>query len=259
MSSFMSDPTMYNIQTENEINIILAQSNEDLLYSLIEDNINTMYVYYNTDKPNIIVSFEDYFKQLSAIYSDTESMAAIKNKRDEVYSKCIEIICSKFDIFYNLDDIQDKYSAAYYLYDLLISSFDKNVTAFYTNYIIKEKNSLYEAFRLEELRKEKDSLTIYSKKLYKNNKIAIISANIDYVVNQMMALDISFDIILNIIYADKNISKFLQSIFIPNRDFYKTIIVPILSSPIRSIILSNIQLELQNCSMVEDMNIDSLI
>ena len=55
MSSFMSDPTMYNIQTENEINIILAQSNEDLLYSLIEDNINTMYVYYNTDKPNILV------------------------------------------------------------------------------------------------------------------------------------------------------------------------------------------------------------
>ena len=75
----------------------------------------------------------------------------------------------------------------------------------------------------------------------------------------MMALDISFDIILNIIYADKNISKFLQSIFMPNRDFYKTIIVPILSSPIRSIILSNIQLELQNCSMVEDMNIDSVI
>ena len=98
--------------------------------------------------------------------------------------------------------------------------------SFFTNYINREKNSLYEALELASKRKEASP---YSKKIYKNSnsKLAIIHANLEYVIQNICSYDIDFDTFVELSYIpERALSRFILSILQDNGDFFKRICVP---------------------------------
>lgn len=257
MSGFIASSS-YNITTENEISVILSHFNSQFILDIIRDNINQKYNFYQMNMPNIVNSFENYFKQLKMIYDNPTDVNKIEDIRIETYKEILDILGTEYGFEINHELIQDYYSITYYLYDFLVSGFNNTMVNFFTNYIIKEKNTLYEYLQLNELKKNKDISTIYNKKVYKNAKIAIINANLEYVIDSLCGFDIQFSNILNIVYQDKNMIKFIESIVAPRLDFFKLAYVRMLQSPIRPIILTNIRIEISRQSMIEDVSIKNI-
>lgn len=255
MSSFIANSSVYNVTTENEIAVILSHFSTEFIFNIIRDNIHKKFDTYQMNIPNVVASFEQYFKQLQMIYNNPTDISNIENVRIETYKEILYILGKEFNLEIDFENIQDYYSITYYLYDLLVSGFNNHVINFFTNYIIKEKNGIYDLLNLGVLKKNKDTSTIYNKKIYKNAKIAIINANLEYVVDSMSGFDITFNMILNTIYQDKNMVKMIESVVAPRVDFFKFCYIGILQSNIRPILLTNIRLEIQKQSMVDNISI----
>ena len=108
-------------------------------------------------------------------------------------------------------------------------------------------------FRID-LKKNKDTSTIYGKRIYKDIKLAIINANIEMVINQINSMDIKFYNIVEMIYgAESEHARYLLSMVSDNNnDFFNTIYVSMFNSDIRSDIITNIRLKLQELAMNDD-------
>lgn len=256
MSGFIASSS-YHVTTENEVAVILSHFSFDYIYDVIRDSISQKGNFYQTNLPNIVASSEQYFKQLKMVYDNPDDLNKIEETRQNTYKTILEILANAYALDINYENIQDYYSIAYYLYDLLVSEFSNKMVDFFTNYIVKEKNVLYDTLQLNNLKKSKDTSTIYNKKMYKNTKLAIINANLEYVMDCICGFDITFNTILNTIYQDKNMIKFIENIVSPKIEFF-TSYINMLRSPIRPIILTNIRLSIQNISMNEEINISNL-
>lgn len=259
MSNFVGNMNTYNICTENEISVILSHFHPEYVFDIIRNNIANRFKYSQLSMPNIVGSFEQYFKQLKTTYVENQdAIKEIEDKRLEIYREILSILCSEFRIRFNYNDIQDLYSAAYYMYSFLVSDFNNNLISFFTNFIIKERNGIYDSLNLAELKKNKDNSTIYMKKIYKNTKLAIINSNLDLVIDNICAYNIDLSILLNNIYADKNIVKFLECAIIPVDDFFKSIYIPVIQSPLKPMLLTDIRMDIQKQSLSEDIDILNL-
>ena len=258
MSSFVTNSNSYNITSEKEISVILSHFEPDYVFGIIKDNITQRFRYNQLSIPNIVGSFESYFKQLFVTYTDADSINQIQTTRLETYKEIISILCSEFQFRFNYEEVNDLYSAAYYLYSFLVSDFSNNIVSFFGNFIIKERNNIYESLKLNDLKKSKDNSTLYNKKIYKNNKLAIINANLDYVIDNICVFDITLSDMLNNIYNDKNIVKFLENTLLPVYDFFKTVYVPVIQSHLKPMLLTDIRLYIQTQYISNDINILNL-
>lgn len=248
-----SNSLLYNIVSDNQLASILSYFDPDYIYNIVTNSLRYKFRPYNPPLPNLVNSLEMDYKATFENYPETEET---KQSRFAAYTNIIKIICDTHDIDYNLENV-DIYSAASTIYDLLISNFSNNIINFFTNYIIKERNSLYNGLNLATLKKNKDSTTIYNKKIfYKSIKIATINANLELILDSMKVFDITFEDILSFIYP-KEICNFITSIFLPKSDFYKNVFVPIIEiSEYRVILLTAIRLNLQsNYADIQDIDI----
>lgn len=228
---FQYNSTLANINVDNAVASILSKFEPDFIIHVVEDSLNMKFRPWLPAMPNMVYSCEQTFK-LSldnfTSYSDT-----IEQTRNDTYTQIINIICRYYNLEFNEIDQRDVYSAAYYLYDFLISNFTKNMIYFFTNYIVKEKNFIYDAFNLGETRRNKDASTLYSKRMFKNAKLGAIHANIDLVLDNMVSFDITLYNILDMSYKDeKNIVRYVDSLVSDLGDFYKTYYVPYITDQI---------------------------
>lgn len=245
MSILNSNLMQYNISSEAELSNILSNFNEDMIYNIVQDNIDQRFNYYQLTLPNLVSSYEANFKNLLLTYPDNSQI--INQTRNNVYANIINILCSNFKLSISIDEDSDLYSIAFILYKFLVSEYRLNVVNFFVNFISKEKNNIYDVLSLNDKKKNKDSSTAYNKKVFKNVKLAVITANLEYVMNNICILDISFEDLVNIIYTyDKNISKTILSIVVPNTNFFKDNIVPIINSNIAPIIMTDIRITLHS-------------
>lgn len=242
MSQFISNFLTYNINTEGEVSRILSHFDSNFILNVIRDNLNQRFRYNPIASPNIVNSFEQNFKLIKDNYQTNHD--EIDSVRLNTYKEIIDIICQEYKLQFVDYDNLDYYSAAFYLYDFLVSNFNNYMAFFFANFIYRERNSIYDSLDLNNMKKNKDTSTLYGKKLYKDVKLAIISANIDYIVDNMCSYDIILDSILDYIYPDKNIVAYISSIIVPVEDFYKTNYVAMLAGPSRHLFLSNIKFEM---------------
>lgn len=228
-----SNNEILNLVNESETSMIITHFDFDFLVDIIEDNLIRRIDPYQPSLPNIISAIEQNFK-LTYSNDEVRTLYGVEalEKRNQMYKSIIALLCSRHNlqIGYLDEESVDLYSLCYFLYDFLVSNFRTAIVSFFTMYIYKEKNELYNNLGLNDLKKSKDSSTIYGKKLYKNQKIAIINANLELVLNAISGFDISFEDILNTVYTDKNISKYIQDNIVPINDFYKEIYVAVLSN-----------------------------
>ena len=243
--SFMANNTEYSIVTNAEVTDVLAHFSDEMILDILDRNLTNRLSY--VPKVNIVESLEFDFKKcldLYPAYSDD-----IYKTRFHVYSIIIDTICTRNHI--QSADIQygsDIYTQAYFLYDLLVSNFTNNVVNFFANYILREKNSLYDLMDQDLLSKNKGFNTIYSKKMFKNgnSKFITLHANLEYVVDNICAFDIDFDTYASCVYTNSVVSNYLNMITTENSgELFQTQIVPFVMMN-KAIILTYIKLALQS-------------
>lgn len=219
----ITDQMMQN-QVINGINIdtnmadILNCLSYDYIYHVITDSINMRFRPYSAPMPNIPYSFEQNFNiQLNAAPGSRDQILA---KRDEVYRQIIDMICQYYNLTYH--ESGDVYTDAFYLYRFLVSDFTNSVIQFFVRYIMLEKNQIYNKLDLQETKKNKDSSTLYSRKIYSDGVIAAIHANIVPVLNDIVTYDISLNDVVNILYngTEAAAADHISSIVSDNGYFY---------------------------------------
>lgn len=196
----------------------------------------------SSQDPNIIISFEDNFKRCMAVYPD--DINNIQAVRNETYREVIDIIKSNYGIGFNYTEGIEPYTYAYYMYDFFICNFANYITKFFASYIFTNKDSLYSALGLEAYKKAKDASTTYGKKVYEDNKLAVISANILFVVNSLRSFDITPTDIFSTLYGNPTIVSMLTDAIQFPYDLFKQLFY---SAPpdYEPILFTNIRLELQ--------------
>lgn len=249
MSSFLTDPTQMNIFNEADLSNILMNCGFENIIDIIENNIDYRF---NNNITNLAGTIENVFKiHIANVGEGNPALNSLKEIKEQAYTNIINIICNKFNITFNSEFYTgDLYTVAYILYNFLISNFRDNISNFYTNFIIREKNNIYDILEIARFKKQKNSTTIYNKKTYNNQKLGLIAANLNFVLDNMSTFDLSFNnIIENIFYNDINIAKFILTYFIPNGDFYKDTILPIFNSVYKSTLIIDISHKINQLSI----------
>lgn len=257
MSSFTANMQNYNVVTENEVAVVLSHYNSDFVFSIVDNAMKRRFLEVPIIAvPNVVGAWEQNFKAIRAQYG-AENNEEIMRVRNETYKEIIDDICGEFKLSFTIDDTIDLYSAAYHLYDLFVCKFIENMTTFFANYIYKERASIYDSLGLADKKKNKDSSTIYGKKIYKDIKLAVINANIDMVVSEICSMDIPFTSIISLIYGNNSeLKRYIISIVSADSDFMDNVYVPVMNSFIRPDIITSIRFKLQEIAMAHDQAIN---
>lgn len=203
---FQYNAATVNINTDAALATILSRFSEDYIIDVIETSINNRFRLYENASPNIVYAYEEHFKTLTEGF--TANTDQITETRRNVYLAIINMICTKCGLLFNNSEDLDLYSAAFYLYDFLVANFTKYIITFYTNYIVYNRESIYKSFNLH----GSTAQNVYSKKLFKNPELVAIHANINTVLLGMQAFDIDMDTVLDYVYNDKNIARYISTI-----------------------------------------------
>lgn len=255
MSSFnaSANTQAFSVATENELSEVLSHYSSEFIYSILEKAMKSRFEGMPiVAMPNVVGAWEQNFKAIIAQYGEG-STSEVYRVRNETYKEIINTICKEFSLYFTIDDSVDLYSAAFHLYDLFVSRFTDNMTIFFANYIFKERAAIYDSLGLADLKKNKDSSTIYGKKVFKDIKLAIINANIDMVISQVASMDFPFySIIMSIYGSNSEMAKYILTIVSADNEFFDRAYLRILNSDIRPEIITNIRFKLQELAKLND-------
>lgn len=220
MSQDVSNLDIYTISTEKDIATLLSTFNSQYIFDIIQDHLRNKFdnTFFLT-KPNVVMSFEQTFKNLEDQFPMDRNN--ILDTRYTTYMQIIEILLNEYKFSIRTDDNFQPYTVAYYMYDFFVSNFARYIAIFFANYLYQERTNIYNYFNLEEFKKNKDSTTIYGKKIYNDTTLAVINANLIYILDNMASFDITFETIIKYIYKDPAIENCLLSCISPIEDFYK--------------------------------------
>ena len=241
-----------SMTAEYEVSEILEHFNSQYVFDVIQDKINNRFtpvLVMGSSDPNIVVSFEDNFKRCIATYPD--DIQNIKSVREETYNEIIDIIAKNYNFRFKYIDGVEGYTYAYYLYDFFVCNFSKYIAKFFAKYIFDNKDNLYNALGLEAYKKNKDGATAYGKRVYEDNKLAVISANIVFVVNAIRTFDITPQIIFSSIYGTQEIVNLLSACIEFPYDIFKVLFYSA-TPDYEPILFTDIRLELQQLAQRSD-------
>jgi len=246
MGSFLNNRKAYNIQSETETAVILSNASTEFIYGVIGDILNTRLQNFDlAPRPNYVLSYETDFKQMLEEYPDGENNTRLV--RDKTYEEIIGIIAKSFDLQVNFDETVDRFTLASAMFDFFVSNYDQYVCQFFSKFITREKDGLYNALNLDDDKKSKDVTTLYNKKQYNDPKMAIINSNLDRAIGYIKQLDFTMEDILTSVYPGRPevVSMFSDHVK-PLVDFFKSSYVSLLENPmIYPLALLAIKIELQ--------------
>ena len=194
---------------------------------------------------NLITAIESEFKSNEENYP--QYFSETMQRRNELYLNILNKLCSLHGLSLHIDENTDLYSLAYFLYDFTIYKFTINIVNFFANYIISESSSLYHYLNLNELKKNKDSSSSYSKKIFKgNSKLATIHANLEIVIDSICGFDIDMTTLVGVTTGDMNIATLLYNNIGEVSNLFKALFVPYIKDPrYRAVIITLVRLRLQ--------------
>lgn len=215
---------------EGEVANILSHFDSDYVMSIVRNHLDNRFTYSSgvLTKPNIVVSYDITFKSLIEQYPfDRENILTV---RQDSFAEIIDTICKFYNFrYYPPQDDIDLYTAAYLLYECFVSKFDVFVTNFFADYVILNKDILWDALDMNRYKKDKDITTIYGKKAYDDIKMAVIVSKMNEVLYFLLASDIDMPIFINACYPMQE-AGFINSL-VYSEDFYKNFVCPAIQNP----------------------------
>ena len=256
----MNNSELYNIVSENELTEVIAHFNTEFIMTIVDSGINMRWnpSAYITN-PNVVDAWDLNFKQIVDYYANQDMAERILVLRVDTYKEIIDRICKYHELNFTIEEV-DLYTAAHYIYQFFVCQFMYYMDQFFANYIVKEINSIADAMDFSVYRKNKDTSTIYNKRIYKDENIAVAVANIDKVMQFICGIDFSFDYILYNSGLTKQEADYLISIVSPQTDFFKSYYVTVMTNEfVRPTHLNNIRFMIRNLADPSNETFASLV
>lgn len=246
-----------NIRSDNALASILSNFESLYIINMVKDSINMRFRPYEAPLPSLYSIESNFVVVLNNV--DITDREKVLDVRQKTYEEIIDEICKYYEIKFNNIYNDDMYSSAFWLYDFFVSNFTEHFFSFFINYIMSNKNDIFNYLNLDNFKK-KSSSALYSKKIISDDKLALIHANIDIVLDNICAFDIHLSDLINYSSLDSKIKEFLiNSIVDVNDNIFKTKYVPLyLDKSIRTDIITNIRLKMQEMLMQENNILNSI-
>ena len=243
--SFIANNTDFGIVSDSEIVSIISNFSDDMIMDILRTNSENKFRPYQYYVGNLINAIESTFKANQENYPQFEAESL--QRRNEMYSNILISLCSMHNLSLNVNENTDLYSLAYFLYDFTISRFTINIVNFFANYIIRETSAIYDYLNLGDMKRNKDSSSTYSKKLFKgNSKLSTIHANLEHVISTICTFDIDLFNLVAISTGDINIANLISSNVFEISNLFKILFVPYINDPrYRAVIITLVRLRLQ--------------
>lgn len=238
----------YSVVSNAEAASIINRFSPEMIEDIIDNALANKFRNYTNQLINIVAAIDQNQKLAMGALPDHAN--EIRQSVDELYMEIINKICAAHNLSFIGDDSTDLYSTAYILYDFFISQYNSYMYNFFSTYINREKNTLYESLELSGRKKETPS---YSKKIYKNDspKLAIIHANLEYVIDAICSYDIDFNTFVDLAcIPDRVKGNFIMRSVVDNGDFFKNFVVSYYRQNY-ALITSSIRFELQGLASAE--------
>jgi hypothetical protein len=172
----------------------------DIIEDTLARRLNSFDLY---GPPNAVESFEQVFQEMYQTYPN--EVDTIQASRQEVYREIIDCICRYMDLQFQDSEDLDVYSLARAMYDFYVARLDNYIVTFYDRYIHAEKDHIYTNFHLEDMRKNKDTSTMYNNQVFGDSEaISLIVANLQKVVSALRNMPVTDDYIYRTIYGANN-------------------------------------------------------
>lgn len=255
---------VYNISSEGNISEILSHFNPQYIFNIIEKTIESNNsgspIPYQIQNPNVVASFEQYFKYLFGRYP--ESQQEINDTRLDTYRNVIHVLCNHFKLSLLSDNVVpiDYYSLAYYMYDIFVANYNLYIINFFVRFIFNEREMLFDSLNIGDYKKNKDSATVYGKKMcVEEPKLGLIIANLNMVLDNIISFDFDFHTIISMI-SNPKIADYVCTYIGPVEDFYKESYTTMITNPeSNAIVVTSIRLGLQNMYFQNYSNISPTI
>lgn len=242
----INNKAIANINTDKALASVLSNFDSNYITHIVSDSLEMKFRPYSNSLPGIY-SIESTFNNLLNNIEEPDARENILDVREKTYLEIIDIVCNYYDIQFQPPEDVDLYSAVYWIYNFFVSDFTNTILNFYINYILKEKDGLYSYLNLDKNKKDKDSTTVYSKKVCSSDeKISIIHANIETVLDAVSSFDIGFqNLVLYSIGNNEQLTSFLISSIVDLNDVFKYHFASLLQTQYRADIITCIKLGLQ--------------
>ena len=235
----------FRISNEYNIAELLAHFDSNYIFDVLEDRLSKLSYNVTLTEPNIVGSFDTYFKYAIEKFPGDENN--IKAIREDTYMQIITILTDRFNLQFNtLDEGIDKFTAAYYLYDVTVCNRNSYITRFYTAFIVNNKDGIAATLNMEDYKKSKDSASVYNKRIYEDQTYALISANMSKVIDYIATFDVKLGDIFQSVYTDYKVTEYLDNAFADGGNFfYNHYYLPIKKPEFLPVVITNIKLALQ--------------
>lgn len=246
------------INSEKAVGIILSKFSSDFILDVIQDNIKMKFRPFNVGAVNYPIVFEQDFKM--AMMEHPSFIDQINDVRLKTYKEIIDIICASYNLVVSaeVDDYtpDQMYTLAVLLFDIFVTNFTPKMINFFVQYIINNKDDIYNSITdAEEIKKNKET-TAYGKKIYSDTKMVVIHSTLNSVLSSIAAHDIPFNILIYYL-VDRSTADYLLTVLQDTNDIYKYHYAKYINDPItRPDLFTAIKFEIQNMASDKAVNIE---
>lgn len=251
-----NNSTVQILNSEKAVSAIISRFSTDFILDVIEDSIKMKFRPFNVGSANLVAVVDQEMK--IGLLQNPSYEDKMKSVAEETYREIIFSICKSYNLAVSEDILSYSYNQifglAYTLYDIFITNFTSRMINFFVQYIVDNKEDIYNSIvNADEIRKNKDSVS-YGKKLYVDNKLIVIHSDLNNVLNSITAHDIPFDVLLTYL-SDRETAQYITSIIQDKGDIYKYHYASyIIDSTTRPDLFTAIKFEMQNRASDKPIN-----
>lgn len=253
MNRATNNQMLNNVNTDNILAETLANFNTSYIIDVVRNSIDIKFRPYSTPMASLN-AIEMNFQSMLSNFTDKDQQDQILEVRRRTYEEITNVICQYYNLRYTpMMDI-DIYTVAYFLYNILVAQFFDTIVSFFVNYIVDHQDDILSTLKIPEA---KDGFDPYSKKLYGASAIKLgkIHSQINVVIMNIAAMDITFDDIIRYGSSDPNGKEILHNTITELGDVFKSRFVPYLNNiSSRADIITAVKLHMQSYAQ-SDINI----
>lgn len=242
----------YNIEAENACASLLSQFNSNFIFDICSRTLDVKDAPAIRDAPNIVSAAEMNFNDLiSQFPADIEN---IKTVRSLTFLEIIDRLCSYYDATFVDPGEEYHFVLARDMYYFLACGYCRCLIKFMAWAVYKHADELYTVIYGNGTNKNKDTATIYNKRMFKNNpKLGMVLVNLKQALNYILGMDFSFHEILKFTMIQDEIVYLCENSFKFHQDFYNYYKATMANEYYRPLIESNISFHIQSHYLNHDL------
>lgn len=241
---------MAAIDTDMAIGTILSNFSSDYIQHVMEDSLelDRRFRPFGESMPNFVDVLERNF-QLVQIESP-DYIDKVMDVKIETYREIILMICHYYNLRFCVpfEEIspEELYGIAQRMYDVFVSNFSEYLINFFTSYIIRNADQIVQYLQSDPTAIKPKETGLYDQKHYIDPKFILIHANMNKIIYNMAAYDISLTELMSYFFDPvtfNRMSMLLQDCGDVYKNYY---VICITDQRYTAGVLTNVKLRLQS-------------